>query len=192
MMDTLVDCAGTVLAAGTPIPAGGSPLRLYEFIQLDTGGQAFLINGAFVAGGFGLSLPSNLLLGSMLESYVSELIVFTAVVTVAQRQQIEAYMGLRYGIPLPMTHAYNNSGIRAGSDAGTATVLASPFAVFGLQSWLRPDSLPANVMLPLWPNSAPPTALSAYAEEVTGSVTVPSAAPSPSPNCLTNLRRAGG
>jgi hypothetical protein len=189
LMDVLRDCDGNLWGSGTAIPAGGSPLRMYEYITFPSGSAALFINSAIADTGSAQTFPTSLRLGGTLDSVVAELIIFATALPSDQRQQIEAYLSRRYLLPLPMDHPYNITGSRSSGETGSATIISAPDAIQGLQSWLLPNWLPIGSMLPLWPNSAPSAAFSAYADEAQ-TVTLPPP-PSPSPFCIAGASRPG-
>jgi hypothetical protein len=145
-MDVLIDASGTIVSPGVPLPGPASDLRLYEYVVQTGGSQALLVNGVVTALGNGRVLPSDLQLGGSIDGYIAELIVFTQQVPTPQRQQIEAYLARRYGIPLPANHPYNANGYRSATDPGAAAPITAPSDVAGLAAWLRPDALPVSTV----------------------------------------------
>jgi hypothetical protein len=191
--DALVTEAGARLGGTAPSAASlslsGGQWQLYGYAHTSGGSDALLHNGVIVAVGASAGGPPGLVLGGLLESYVAELLVFTALLSVPLRQDVEGYLAQRYGIALAAPHPYGGPASAVRVPLGlppyaTASPVPAPSAVGvpsgpppsaqgALRVWLAPDSFnPPLYDLPLWPNRVTGhDGLSAYASDST--VTVP-------------------
>jgi hypothetical protein len=159
-LDTLIDTAGSpiVLAGNASVPASGSGWKLYEYLVTPDGSEALFSAGTLIGVSTTAVKPADLQLGGSIESYVAEVLVFTVFVTTDLRQQLESYLCFKYGIPLPLAHPYNSTGLRPGAAPSLASLSSgssawTPDAVGGLEAWLRPESLPSRGEVSLWPNA---------------------------------------